>query len=167
MRNKLAFSLVEMLIVVAIIGVISAVALPIVSMVRESSNEAKNLANAKNIERMSGALASLGVAHVIPDSLGGVEATARLLREGVIVPDGPMAGETFSVPGLGDEDIRELSEFLQIHYDMSELRLVFSGRNASAFQRLGDVDITTLCVIPVFISTNQVRAKILGTVNTL
>jgi len=74
---------------------------------------------------MSGALAALGVAHVIPDSMGGVAATARLLREGVIVPEGPMAGEKFVLSGLRDDEIDSISVYLYVQYDRKELRLIF------------------------------------------
>ena len=133
MRNKQAFSLVEMLVVIAVIGIISAITIPVISNIREASIDSKTRSNAKNIEQMSGALASLGVAHVIPDSLGGVEATARLLREGVVVPEGPMAGELYSLPGLDDDEIALLSELLRIEYDMREIRLVFRQSDDSVY----------------------------------
>ncbi|MDF1753603.1 MAG: type II secretion system protein [Verrucomicrobiales bacterium] len=123
-KSSKAFSLIEVLITISIVGVITAAAIPVVSNIHESSTKAKNLANAKHIERMSASLASLGVAHVIPDSMGGVEATARLLREGVKVPEGPMAGETFQLNGMSDNDISAVGELLRVQYDMRELRLV-------------------------------------------
>ena len=122
--RKKAFSLSELLITIAIIAVLTAAVIPVISNLHESSSKAKHLSNAKNIERMSAALASLGVAHVIPDSMGGVEATARLFREGVVVPEGPMAGEVFRLSAISDEDIAELGNFLRVQYDMQELRLV-------------------------------------------
>ena len=124
-RNDSAMSLVEVLIVISVIGVISAIAIPMVSNVFESSNGAKDRQNAKNLESLSRSLAALGVAHVIPDSMGGVEATARLLSKGVIVPEGPMAGEVFILSGMGDEDITALTKYLKIEYDLRELRLVY------------------------------------------
>jgi prepilin-type N-terminal cleavage/methylation domain-containing protein len=129
--RKRAFSLTELLVTIAIVGALTAAVIPVISNLHESSTKAKHLANAKNIERMSAALASLGVAHVIPDSMGGVEATARLFREGVVVPEGPMAGESFRLNALSDEDISELGNFLRVQYDMQELRLVMKPHTTS------------------------------------
>jgi prepilin-type N-terminal cleavage/methylation domain-containing protein len=120
-----AMSLVEVLIVIVVIGIIAAIGLPAINNIRESAKEAAAVQNAKNIQQMSGALAALGVAHVIPDSMGGVAATARLLREGVIVPEGPMAGEKFVLSGLRDDEIDAISEYLYVEYDRRELRLIF------------------------------------------
>ncbi|HRQ90070.1 MAG TPA: hypothetical protein PLA50_14825, partial [Bacteroidia bacterium] len=64
-------------------------------------------------------------AHVIPDSMGGAAATARLLREGVTVTGSVMVGEKFILSGLSDEDIEEVAKFLDIQYDRRELRLVY------------------------------------------
>ena len=119
-------SLSELLIVIAVIGVIAAIALPSVSRLFEASNEAKDRLNAKNLSSMSEILASLGVAHVIPDSLGGIKATARLIREGVIVSEGPMAGERFIMASLHDDDIDGLAQFLKVKYGVTELSLVYS-----------------------------------------
>ncbi len=118
-------SLVEILIVIVVIGIIAAIGIPAISKIRESAKEAAATQNAKNIQQMSGALAALGVAHVIPDSMGGVAATARLLREGVIVPEGPMAGEKFVLSGLRDDEIDSISVYLYVQYDRKELRLIF------------------------------------------
>jgi hypothetical protein len=118
-------SLVEVLIVIIFIGIIAAIGLPAINNIRESAKETAAIQNAKNIQQLSGALAALGVAHVIPDSMGGVAATARLLREGVIVPEGPMAGEKFVLSGLRDDEIEAISEYLYVEYDRRELRLIF------------------------------------------
>ena len=124
-RNRSALSLVEALIVIAVIGIIAAIALPVIGNIRESAKRAAAMQNAKNVAQLSEALAALGVAHVIPDSMGGVEATARLMREGVIVPEGPMAGEKFLLSGMRDSEIEEVATYLTIQYDERNLRLVY------------------------------------------
>ncbi len=119
------FSLVEMLVTVVVIGIIAAIVIPAVSSLRSSAKRAAARQNAKNIAQMSEALAGMGVAHVIPDSLGGVAATTRLLREGIVVPKGAFEGESFKLPGILDTDIDDISEFLSVQYFATELKLVF------------------------------------------
>lgn len=118
-------SLTEVLIVIVVVGIIAAIALPSISNIRGVAKKTTAIQNAKSISQMSSALAALGVAHVIPDSMGGVEATARLLREGVIVPEGPMAGEKFVLTGLNDDEIEQVASYLYVQYDRKELRLIF------------------------------------------
>ncbi len=117
----------ELLIAIVVISIIVVIALPSISNIRTSARKAAAIQNAKGISQMSATLAALGVAHVIPDSMGGVEATARLLREGVIVPEGPMAGEKFVLAGLDDDDIAYIATYLYVQYDTKELRLIFTN----------------------------------------
>lgn len=127
-RLQAGISLADLLIVITIIAVISAFALPVVSRVFQSSTEAKDRQNAKLLSTLSASLSALGVAHVMPDSLGGVKATARLLREGVVVSEGAMAGEKFIMAALSDNDIDGLEQFLKVRYGVRELSLVFYER---------------------------------------
>lgn len=124
-HRQAALSLTEVLIVVVVIGIIAAIAMPSISNIRGVAKKTTAIQNAKSISQMSSALAALGVAHVIPDSMGGVAATARLLREGVIVPEGPMAGEKFVLTGLNDDEIDYVASYLYVQYDQKELRLIF------------------------------------------
>lgn len=126
-RSQTAFSLVEMLIVVSVIGIMAMFAIPAISSVSEASKEVKSQRNAQNIAQVSTALGSLGVAHVLPDSLGGVEATARLLREGVTVEKGVFSGQFFVIAALSDEEIQGASKYLNVVYDYNEIRLEYAG----------------------------------------
>ena len=130
--HRRAMSLVEIMVTIVVLGIIAAIAIPSVSNIRDSAKEAAAIRNAKTIAQMSGALAALGVAHVIPDSMGGAEATARLLREGVTVPEGAMEGEVFVIPGMTDEHIEEVGVYLDVKYDKRELRLEFVPSDESA-----------------------------------
>ncbi|MGK0184955.1 MAG: prepilin-type N-terminal cleavage/methylation domain-containing protein [Verrucomicrobiales bacterium] len=118
-----AFSLVEILVVVVVISIITAISLPMVRGVLEEGEEVKVMVNAKNIAELSSRLAMVGVAHVLPESLGGIEATARLLREGVVVPEGPLAGQKFKMNGLTDVEITKAADKLEIVYAERELNL--------------------------------------------
>jgi prepilin-type N-terminal cleavage/methylation domain-containing protein len=130
-RSKRAFSLIEMLVVISVLGIISMFAIPAISSVSESSKTAKAQRNAQNIAQISSALGAIGVAHVLPDSLGGAEATARLLREGVTVDRGAFKGQFFIIASLTDEEITYASKYLNIVYDPSEIRLEYAGTTAS------------------------------------
>ncbi|MEM9281465.1 MAG: hypothetical protein AAGA96_06550 [Verrucomicrobiota bacterium] len=131
-----ALTLTELLIVVVVIGVIVTIGVPVIGNIRESAKRATAMQNAKNVASLSEGLAALGVAHVIPDSMGGVEATARLMREGVVVPEGPMAGEIFILSGMRDSEIEEVAVYLRIRYGEKDLQLVFqqpAGSGTSVF----------------------------------
>ena len=141
-------SLVEGLLVIVTIGIILAISLPIIGNIRESAKKAAATQNAKMVASMSEALAALGVAHVIPDSMGGAEATARLLREGVIVPEGPFAGERFILSGMRDGEIEEIAEYLSIQHDETQLGLVFTQPADQTF--LGEQEIPCFLVASLF-----------------
>ncbi|MEM6916261.1 MAG: type II secretion system protein [Verrucomicrobiota bacterium] len=130
-RNQSGISLTELLLIVGVIAVVATIAIPTISRLRDSAKKAAATQNAKNVAQMSEALAALGVAHVIPDSMGGAEATARLLREGVVVPEGPMAGERFILSGMREKEIEETAAYLKIEYDRNHLRLVYSPPSQS------------------------------------
>ena len=120
----------EMLVVIAIIGVIAAMAVPYFGDLRDGVDREKSRRNAQQIVALSTAINGLGIAHVMPDSLGGVQATARLLREGVTVTAGPIQGERIALAGLTDPEIEKAADFLEIVYlaDRITLRFLPEGR---------------------------------------
>lgn len=122
-----ALSLIEVLAVVAVIGILAAIAMPMLGDISPMAKSAKTRANAQNIARVSSTLAGLGVAHVIPQSMGGVEATVRLLREGVTVTHELFENSVYSVPNLSDDEVTATAEYLDIIYDTEELRLIYTG----------------------------------------
>ncbi len=114
-----------MLVVVVVTGVMALIAVPAYNDMFAASTKAKQKRNAQQIAEMSAELAAMDVAHVIPDSLGGVEATARYLREGITVHDGLFAGKVYALPGLSDEEISQSAKYLDVIYEAKELRLIF------------------------------------------
>lgn len=125
--KRKAFSLVEVLIVVSIIGIMAMFAGPAIKNLSENSHEVKAQRNAQSIAQVSATLSQIGVAHVLPESLGGVEATARLLREGVLVDRGPFKDQQFVIRPLSDEEIERAAGYLDVVYDQNEIRLVYQG----------------------------------------
>ena len=139
-RKNRGLSLVEALIVIAAIGIIVTIAVPVIGNIRDSAKRAASMQNAKNVSQLSEALAAFGVAHVIPDSMRGVEATARLMREGIVVPEGPMAGEKFVLSGMRDDEIADVARYLRIRYGEKDLQLVFQQvPDSTLLERASDV----------------------------
>ncbi len=137
-RNQ-AISLTEVLIVIAVIGILSALALPAIGNLHESASTTKHRNNAQHVAQISAALGALGVAHVLPESLGGVEATVRLLREGVTVTEGAFAGQRFVIRALSDTDIEGATRFLELTYDVHEIRLAYAGSDTSALAEIAQL----------------------------
>lgn len=114
-----------MLVVISILGIMAAVAVPAYNGVVERSREATTKRHAQDIADISAQLAAVEVIHVIPVSMGGVEATARYIREGITVYDGPFAGKMFKGPSLTDDEIAKVAVYLQPIYEADDLRLAF------------------------------------------
>ena len=94
------FSLVEVLVVISVIGIVVALAIPAISNFSDGAKDTVARQNASNLAKLSASLAAVGMDHVIPESLGGVEATCRLLKHGIVVSEGPMKNALFAMPGL-------------------------------------------------------------------
>lgn len=125
--NSTAFSLVEVLVVVAVIGIISAIAIPGIKSLSENGNEVRDQRNAQNLAQVSSALNNLGVDHVKAPADGGVKATAEALRTGIVVPKGPFKGEMFTVRSMNDGSIDGAARFLETANRSGTYWLVYTG----------------------------------------
>ncbi len=119
------FSLMEALVAISIIGVLAAFSLPVIGRMADSISSIKAKQNALSTANVSGGLSAAGVAHVIPESLGGAEATTRLLRRGITVPEGPLAGTYFGMPNLAEDEVSATAVYLEIVFDMTVLRMIY------------------------------------------
>ena len=127
-RARRGFSLVELLVMIGVIGIMVTIAVTSIGNLSDNADATAAKSNAANMGSISASLSGLGVAHVIPESLGGTEATCRLLRRGIRIPDGPMQGSYFGVPGVSDDEISSVAVYLDISYqDLYVLRMVYNA----------------------------------------
>ena len=128
-RCQRAFTMGELIVAIVIIAIISMLAIPIIRGINHVS-ESKTRRNAQMTADVSSNLSSLNVVHVLPEALGGAEATTRLLRLGITVPDGPMQGAYMGVPNLPEGEIEATSKYLRVVVDNDMLRLEYTGTSA-------------------------------------
>jgi len=127
-RTGRGFSLLELLVMIGVIGIMVTIAVTSIGKLSDKAEATAAKNNAQQMGAVSASLSGLGVAHVIPESLGGTEATCRLLRRGIQIPDGPMQGSYFAVPGVSDDDISSVAVYLDISYkDLYVLRMVYNA----------------------------------------
>ena len=108
-KKKKGFTLVELIIVIAVIGILSAVAIPKFGQIRENANEKADLANAKNIQ--TAAIAAIANGDVIADEKGEI-IISKLLNGGKAPKAQAQKGEFRAVLNdgsvtvyIGDEQI--------------------------------------------------------------
>ena len=129
-RGTVAFSLFELLLVVFIIGVLVLVTIPILRGIERISVK-KTQRNAQQTAQISSNLSSLDVVHVLPESLGGAEATTRLIKQGLHIEDGSMDGVYLGFPNLGESEVQPASEYLEVVFDGTSLRLEYNSSTKS------------------------------------
>ena len=118
--------MVEMLVVIAVIGIITLISVPFLSNFIAAGERSVAKRHAQQTVKISGQLSGIGVAHVLPESLGGVEATTRLLRRGIVVPDGPMMGTYFTIGKISDENIEAAAAFMDLMFAVEVLQLAYN-----------------------------------------
>lgn len=106
-----AFSLVEMLVVIAVIGIVSAIAVPQISSFNEAATEARAQRNAQNLSAVAAQGSAAGITFVGVNAKN--QAMANIIA-GASPPMGAFAGKYFGVPNMQFQEAQEASEYLDV-----------------------------------------------------
>ncbi|MEN3943937.1 type II secretion system protein [Prosthecobacter sp. SYSU 5D2] len=115
------FSLIEMVMTIAILGVMISIALPWYGKSGDEARQARDQRNAQNICSLCQAVEAAGL-ELVADHTSTLD-IARQIAEGITIEKGVFKGRTFRIPNLGQEELEGAARFLNIHdgqvrYDM-------------------------------------------------
>ena len=121
---KSAFSLVEMLVVIAVIGIIAAIAVPNIGRINDSAKEATARRNAQNIASVFASAQAAGL-NFAATSTTPANIAQAVVTGAKVTEKGPFENTWFGVPGLTTADQTAALKFLS--YDTNSAQLLYRG----------------------------------------
>lgn len=114
------FSLTELLVTIAFMGVLSSLAVTALSGARQGAVDQKDKRNAQEIASVAAIAKAAGAPFVVP---GNEQATIENLREGCSPSQGAFKGKVFKLPSLGEPEILGAMRFLALNDSELQYRL--------------------------------------------
>lgn len=110
-RRSDGFSLMELLLVIALIGILSNIALFALSGTSSKVDVVKNRRNAQTIASLAAAASAAGASFVVS---GDVRATLLVLKDGAAPASGIFKGRVFKLPPMNDDQIDGAIPYLRV-----------------------------------------------------
>ncbi len=123
-RTQSGFSLMELLVTVAIIGVLAAIGVVAFGGARQGAEDQKDKRNAQEIASMAAVANAAGAPFVVP---GDEKATIENLRTGCAPSRGAFKGRLFKLSNMSEFNIKGAMRFLAMNDNELQYRLDGTG----------------------------------------